>query len=651
MAHEFHWDIRVTDPSPTSRCAAEEFARLIVLMDPAADAEISSGRFAPEVKALWIGLDAALPAPPPVADPEFDDAVNISVRDGAGYITGSNVRSVLLGVYRFFREAGCVFVRPGRDGEAVPRRKSGEVEVSVSESARYRCRGICLEGATSYENVADMIDFAPKLGFNAYYTQLFRPVFAFTRWYGHLRNPKLLPTPVSNATIDVFVRDYDAAVKLRGLSHHRIGHGWISKVLGITSGAWHEKNDDSEVLADRRRFIAEIGGKRELFDGSGIDTNLCCADPEAAELLADEVVKYARENPSVEYLHFWFADHANNQCMCETCRDQRPADQYVRILNRIDERLTAAKLPVRIVFLIYLDLLWAPVREKLDHPERFVLLYAPIRRSYSVPMALDRGYKEVPFVRNGFVPVPEAGGTLPYLEAWQKAFPGECFIFDYHYMWDYLNDPGGIGVARIMEQDVANLHLLNLSGMMSCQNQRVFLPCGVGMFLMGEALWSGRADFDKRAEKYFSAAFGGDGAKCLDFLDRLSRAFDPEVLRGEKPVRTAENIARYAAIPATIDDFLPTVRADLAAAETPAVRRSWECLEFHLEVCRKLASVLLAGARGELAAMDGRWAEVRDFACENELKFQREFDVFDFLLVWENKILPRLRAGSEKSIE
>ena len=648
---EFHWDIRVTDPSPTSRFAADEFARLITLMDDGAAAEVSSGRYAPDVKALWIGLDDALPAPPPVADPQFDDAVNICVRDGAGYITGSNVRSVLIGVYRFFRECGCVFVRPGRDGEVVPRRKSCELAVEVRESARYRCRGICLEGAASYENVVDMIDFAPKLGFNAYYTQLFRPAFAFTRWYEHRNNPKLLPTPVSNAAIDAFVRDYDAAVNLRGLSHHRIGHGWISMVLGITSGAWHEKNADSEVLDDRRRFIAWVDGKRELFDGSGIDTNLCCADPEAAELLADEVVKYARENPAVEYLHFWFADHANNQCMCEKCKDERPADQYVRILNRIDERLTAEKLPVRIVFLIYLDLLWAPVREKLNNPERFVLLYAPIRRSYSIPMALDRGYEEVPFVRNGFVPVPEAGGTIPYLEAWQQSFPGECFIFDYHYMWDYLNDPGGIGVARIAEQDAANLHLLDLSGMMSCQNQRVFLPCGVGMFLMGEALWSGRADFDKRAATYFSAAFGKDGAKCFAFLDQLSRAFDPGVLRGEKPVRTAENVARYAAIPASIEAFLPTVRANLADAGSPAVRRSWECLAFHAEVCRKLAGVLLAATRGELADMNERWAEVRDFVCENELKFQRELDVFEFVLVWESKILPRLSAGSEKSIE
>ena len=199
--------------------------------------------YAPDPRVLWIGRDAALPQPPPVDDPGEDDAIRIGIRDGAGFITGSNDRSVLIGVYRFFREAGCAFVRPGREGESVPRRDSLALAVSLCEKAACRHRGICLEGANSFENVCEMIDLAPKLGFNAYFTQLFRPAFTFRRWYDHASNPALLPTPVSNDAIDAFVRDYGAEIEKHGLDHHRIGHGWASKILGITSGAWHEKND------------------------------------------------------------------------------------------------------------------------------------------------------------------------------------------------------------------------------------------------------------------------------------------------------------------------------------------------------------------------------------------------------------------------
>ena len=646
----FHWDIRVADASPTSRFAGCEFARLIKLMDDGCAAELSECRFRPGENALWIGRDPAL-TPPDVPDPELDDAVRIEVAEGTGFITGSNPRSVLIGVYRFFREAGCVFVRPGRDGEFVPERDSAKLAVRVSERAAYRHRGLCLEGSASSENVAELIDLAPKLGFNAYFTQLFRPAFAFRRWYEHRKNPTLPPGTLADDEIDGFVREYDRELAKRGMLHHRIGHGWIPKVLGITSGAWHEPNRDDEADPDKLELTALIGGKRGLFGGSGIDTNFCLSDPRAAELLTDEVVKFARANPSVRCLHFWLADHANNQCECDKCSGKRPADQYVELLNKLDEKLSAAKLATRIFFLVYLDLLWAPVEAKLKNPARFTLVYAPIRRSYSVPMADDRKHTAVPFVRNGFVPVPEAGGTLPYLRAWQENFGGECVVFDYHYMWDYLNDPAGVTCARIMERDVAHLRQLGLDGMLSCQNQRVFLPNGLGTTLMGEALWSGNADFSARAGRYFRATYGEDGGAALAYLEKLSRDFDPPTLRGEKPIQSAENAEKYRAIPAFVDEFLPTVKKNLEKALPTVQRRSWECLAFHAEVCKMIAAVLAACAEGDNSGAAEKWETLKTFVCENEVEFQREFDVFEFILVWESKILPRLTAKHETSVE
>ena len=214
-------------------------------------------------------------------------------------------------------------------------------------------------------------------------------------------------------------------------------------------------------------------------------------------------------------------------------------------------------------------------------------------------------------------------------------------------MWDYLNDPAGVECARIAERDAENLRRLGLNGMLCCQNQRVFMPNGLGMFLMGEALWSGEADFPARAARYFRASYGEDGDAVREYLAHLSRDFDPPVLRGEKPV--AEMAEKYRAIPAFIDGFLPTVRKNLEKKLPPEQRRSWECLEFHAGLCRRIASVLSACASGGGAAE--KWEKLKSFACENELRFQREFDVFEFILVWESKILPRLLKQSEKSVE
>ena len=648
---KFRWNIFVADRSETSRFAAEEFSRLIELMDPDCETQVSAGDAAPEESALRIGLDPALPPPPPVADAAFDDAIRIEVADGAGFITGSNPRSVLIGVYRFFREAGCAFVRPGRNGEFVPERDSSEIKVCVSERAAYRHRGLCLEGSASYENVADLIDLAPKLGFNAYFTQLFRPAFSFRRWYGHQKNPCLPPEPLADADIDAFVLEYDRELARRGMLHHRIGHGWIPKVLGITSGAWHEANRDDEADRAKLELTALVNGKRGLFEGSGIDTNFCLSDRRAAELLTDEVVKFARANPQLRCLHFWLADHANNQCECEKCAGKRPADQYVELLNLLDEKLAAAKLDTRIFFLVYLDLLWPPVTAKLRHPERFTLSFAPIRRSYSVPTAEDAGHDMKPFVRNGFLPDGAAGAALPYLAAWRKTFGGECVVFDYHYMWDYLNDPAGTICARIMEQDVADLKKLGLAGMLSCQNQRVFLPNGLGTALMGEALWSGKADFSARAKRYFCAAYGEDGEAAREYLEKLSRDFDPPTLRGEHPVKSAENVIKYRAIPDFIDGFFPTVRRNLEKELPSAQRRSWECLAFHARLCKRIAAVLAACAAGDGTGAAEKWEKLKTFVCENEADYKCEFDVFEFILVWESKILPRLTAKRETGVE
>ena len=632
------WSLTLTDPSATTRFAAEEFSRLLSRMDPDTPVRILTE---PADGALRIGLDAAADLPA-VADPAVDDAIRISVRAGSGVITGTNPRSVLIAVYRFFREAGCVFLRPGRDGEYIPRRDSRSLCVEVCEAAAYRCRGICLEGSVSYENVAEMIDWAPKMGFNAYFTQLFRPVFAFSRWYNHASNPSLLPTPVSNETIDAFVADYSELAALRGLIHHRIGHGWASKLLGITSGAWHEHNDESEVRPDRRRFIAEIQGERRLYAGSAIDTNLCYSDPEVQKLLADSVVAYAKAHPDTTYLHFWLADQPNNQCECEACRNQRPADLYVDMLNQIDEQLTAAGCDTKIVFLIYLDLLWEPVRARLKNPDRFVLMYAPIRRSYSVPMCRDQDHEEAPFVRNGFRLTTSAGGTVPYLKAWQKVFHGDSFIFDYAYMWDYLNDPGCWRSVQILAQDAEGLHSLGLNGMMSCQNQRVFMPNGLGMHVLGSTLWTGKAAFDTLVPAYYDAAYGADGDLCRAFMEKLSDSFVPEVLRGERPIRDEALVRQYQAIPDMIDAFLPVIRRNRETA-SGVQTRSWECLEFHAGLCRQLSLVLASAACGDIAAMDAAWAEVRQTVCDNELRFQREFDVFEFFNVWEGRTLPRFQ--------
>ena len=328
------YTIKLTDSSATTRFAAEEFIRLMKKADPATRMLITDdGK-------LKIGLTENAPLPE-VCDKKLDDAIAIDVDSMQGYITGSNERSVLFAVYRFFTDAGATFIRPGKDGEIIPRFNAEDVKVKLSEAAATRYRGICLEGSAGYEHVVDMIDFAPKLGMNIFFTQLWRPTFAFNRWYGNKKSPSYVPSDFSEDAQDAAVSEYEKEIFLRGLNHHKMGHGFIPSILGEKCGLWHGVSRDGLLKDEQRELVAMIGGERKLFNGSAVDTSFCYGNPKARGLIVDEVVKYAEEHPEVDTLHFWLADQPNNQCECELCRDTLPSDFYIDMCNEIDEALTA----------------------------------------------------------------------------------------------------------------------------------------------------------------------------------------------------------------------------------------------------------------------------------------------------------------------
>ncbi len=81
-------------------------------------------------------------------------------------------------------------------------------------------------------------------------------------------------------------------------------------------------------------------------------------------------------------LHVWLSDGWNNRCECDGCAVKRPSDWYVDLLNELDEQLDAAGIDTKIVFLAYADLLWAPEKSRLRNAERFILMFAPLTRTW-----------------------------------------------------------------------------------------------------------------------------------------------------------------------------------------------------------------------------------------------------------------------------
>ena len=122
------------------------------------------------------------------------------------------------------------------------------------------------------------------------------------------------------------------------------------------------------------------------------------------------------------------------------------------------------------------------------------------------------------------------------------------------------------------------------------------------------------------------------------------------MLRGETPVKNEEVTKKYEKIPSIIEAFSPVIEENLSVTD-PVKFRSWECLSFYAKLCNKLSKVIYSASLGEKDELDKAWAAARDFACKNEMRFQKEFDVFEFILVWESKILNRIKEQEEMFIE
>ncbi len=580
---------------------------------------------------LWVGLNGSV-------EPSDNDEILIDIKDGSGIITASNVRSVLIAVYRAAFELGCRFPRPGSDSEIIPKRslKKENVNIYVSERASSRHRGVCIEGAVSCEHVQNMIDWLPKVGMNSYFIQFHTPSAFFKRFY-NTESPYIEKKPVNDEDVKrIRVRIEEEMVK-RGLNYHAAGHGWTCEPFGINATNWEVY--EGEISEETKNCFALVNGKRELWGGVALNTNLCYSNQTVRDRMTDAITDYCENHPAINYLHFWLADGANNHCECEECSKKLPADYYVILLNELDKKLRERGITTKIVCLIYLDLLWAPETEKIENPDRFVLMFAPITRTYTTAFA-DADMSEkitlAPYERNKLVMPWSVAENMARLSIWQnEQINKDSFDFDYHLIWDHYLDPGYYECSRILHTDMKNLDILGLEGMVSCQVQRAAFPTALPMYSMAKALWNKDSEFEDVAHEYFSAAFGDDCEIVGEYMKNLSKLFCPPFMRGERPIDADTFTAQCKEAKAFVNDF----EEKYIKPKAP-LYKEWKELEYHAEMCRLYADALIARLNGTEEEQEASIDALDKYAEKIESDVHVYFDYYTF----KNSLIPRIKG-------
>ena len=411
-----------------------------------------------------------------------------------------------------------------------------------------------------------------------------------------------------------------------------MGHGWTSDPFGMDSSeAWDAGN--VQIPEDVKEYVAMVGGKRDIFARSPLNTNFCMSNAKARKIVNDYIADYAARNSHVDYIHVWLADASNNHCECEACQKMIPTDWYVMMMNELDEELSRRGLDTRIVFISYYDTMFPAETERIKNPKRFSMHFAPITRNYvESPSPTPVHYEMKKYVRNKIHKPASADESLVYINAWMETQKLHSLAYEYHFWINQCFALGLMHFARLIYDDVRGYKKNNVNGIIEDGSQRSFFPNGFNFYVYGETLFDNDVDFEFLKRDYFSHAYGEDWEKVVDFFETIDRGFDKDYMTGRLSADEGlgkfynpEAAVKMRAACRVIDEFAPFVEAHKnmpLRAQTVAYR----LLAKYMEFCRGIAGALILKAYGaEEEAEKASKEFFRDFG-KHEVAIERYYD-------------------------
>lgn len=512
--------------------AAEELKKYLRMMMPEkGDIEI---RLQPDATdGFRLGLLSDFDIPCVCEDPYLDDIVHIEADANGGILAGSNPRSVLFAVYRLLKLNGCRFFYPGPEGEYIPHQDLAPTQ--YHKLADHRLRGHTVEGHPSLEQVLSYIDFHAKEELNAF--GLYCVDVYQRRYYVHLHNDKNRPAEDYDGDVaeTQWRALYESELKKRGMILFSGEHDLIPGAMGFDLTAREQYRIGEKKIDEKvRPYLAMLHGKRDLYSKDILSTNLCYSNPTVRTMIADQAVKMATEKPHLDYLGFTFADGSKNHCECEACRKKRPSDWYIMILNEIDAKFTEKNIPMKVLFSFYVDTIFAPLEEKLNNPDRFLLQFCPIARSYMSSLTEDTKLPEPqPYRHNDWIRPKNTEETYALFLEWKKVFPGPYAVFEYHFWLHQYRDPGTMSFARRVYEDTLSHRFMETCGCMQDGSNKSFWPNGFAGHIYAETLMHRDVDYEREMADYYEALYGADWEKVVSYLKRISEAFSFAYMEGE----------------------------------------------------------------------------------------------------------------------
>jgi hypothetical protein len=199
------------------------------------------------------------------------------------------------------------------------------------------------------------------------------------------------------------------------------------------------------------------------------------------------------------------------------------------MMNDLDAEMTRRNISSRVVFPAYYETMWAPVSERLNNEDRFILMHCPLNRDYKESFS---GVPEDAVMRPFRLNDPEV--KIPTkieefsvcLRDWQKTYGGSCFGFEYHFFVYQHYDMGGMYFSKRIYEDIQKLKEQRLSGYVEDGSQRCFFPHGLNMFVYANTLFDTSLGYEEQVREYFDYAYGEHADVVRECMDALTEIFD-----------------------------------------------------------------------------------------------------------------------------
>ena len=535
---------------------------------------------------------------------KFQDSFSLKSRDGKLYITGSNPRSVLFGVYEYLKKHGFAFLYPGKDGEIIPEKPDFHIDgFDLAESASRTFRGMAV--APDPDNLQegyDLLRFMAQNKYNLYFMEGYdvdRPGDEYSVIDGvhplqHVEYLLKDKTWEERKEIALKKQTMIAEARKYGLLIERGGHGW-------NYGVPEHYGKNHGLTPEQARAELKAKGKVNKQAEVAVSTwfQICLAREEVREIYADHIISYLKKHRTeLDIAAIWLGDGYDNKCMCDECIKHPFSDLYLDIFRRVALRAQKELPGLMLECIMYFETLEPPTRNWLEGLDNVILNLAVWRHCYfhklDDPRCRLPGW--IPDYRHNRSHDAEHDKRIinydhyQAYESWRKVVGNDlkCLLFNYITL-------GKSPDRHFMSYDLTPLidlfndyDRLNFDGMVDCQVYCYWdTPANLQLYGAGRVLWNKHDnDPDRIRQELFTMLFGEKCDAVINYcyhMNILLRQCGPY---HESLNRTKERARRLADGLIILEEELNSI-GSLPHGREAGFRASLDSLKETAEACLK----------------------------------------------------------------